>query len=83
MPGEIKVFTVPNCGRCRAVKEFLQARGLDFIEVNVEKNFSALREMVRRSGSREVPVTFVGDEFVIGFDRAGLERLLNGFGPES
>jgi len=81
MPGEIKVFTVPNCGRCRAVKALLASRGLGFTEISVEKNFSALREMIRRSGSREVPVTLVDDQFAVGFDRAVLERLLTGCRP--
>jgi S1-C subfamily serine protease len=34
--------------------------------------------MVRRSGQRGVPVTTVGDEVIVGFDRPRLERVVAG-----
>jgi glutaredoxin len=62
---EIRMFTVPDCGRCQAVKEFLKRRGLDYEEINVAGNFTGLREMIRLSGSRTVPVTAVGPEWCL------------------
>jgi S1-C subfamily serine protease len=32
--------------------------------------------MIRRSGQRGVPVTIIGDNVVVGFDRPKLERIL-------
>lgn len=32
--------------------------------------------MIRRSGQQGVPVTVIGDEVVVGFDRPRLERIL-------
>ena len=74
--GEIKVYTVANCGRCQAVKEFLRAAGAPFSEVVVEGNFAALREMVRLSKSKIVPVTVRGDMVVIGYQPDELNRLI-------
>ena len=74
MPGEpaVKIYTTPGCGRCLAVKHFLDERGVAFNEIPVEGNFSGLREMVRLSKSKQVPVTALGDAFVIGFDPEAL-----------
>ena len=33
-------------------------------------------ELLRRTGQLAVPVILVGDDVVVGFDRARLERLL-------
>ena len=73
---EIKVYTVAQCGRCQAVKDYLMAAGTPFTEVVVEGNFKALRQMVRQSGSRTVPVTVRGDMTVIGYDPDALRRLI-------
>jgi glutaredoxin len=72
----VRVFTVPDCGRCRVVMKFLEDKNIAYETVSVENNFPALREMIRRTGSRTVPVTFVGEEFMIGMDLEALERLL-------
>lgn len=75
-PDEIKVYTVADCGRCQAVKDFLRAAGAPFSEVVVEGNFAALRKMVRLSRSKTVPVTVRGDMVVIGFRPDELMRLI-------
>ncbi|MBU2552285.1 MAG: hypothetical protein KKB20_27990 [Proteobacteria bacterium] len=72
----IRLFTVPGCGKCRALKASIEARGWTCQEVNVAGSFGALREMVRLSGAREVPVAVVGDAVVVGPDVAALDRLL-------
>lgn len=36
--------------------------------------------MIRRSGQQGVPVTVIGDEVVVGFDQARLERILGQIG---
>jgi len=41
---------------------------------------AAAEEMVQRSGQMGVPVTIIGDQVVVGFDRARLDRLLGGGG---
>lgn len=74
---DIKIFTVSDCGRCLAIKQRLDALGLPYTEINVSGNMPGLREMIRRSGSRQVPVTLVGEDVVIGPDLARLDAALN------
>ncbi len=73
----IKVYTVPACGRCQVVKDHLDRAGLEFQEIDVAGNFAGLREMIRISGSRQVPVTVTGTDFVVGPDLAALTRLIS------
>ena len=42
----------------------------------VDVDRAAAIEMIRKSGQRGVPVTVIGDEVVVGFDRPRLERIL-------
>lgn len=72
----IAVYTTPTCPYCRQVKEFLSRRGLKFTEYDVSQDKAAADEMIRKSGQMGVPVITVGDQVVVGFDRARLEQLL-------
>jgi len=58
------------------VKEFLSQKGVPYVEKYVDQDRAAAIEMIRRSGQQGVPVTVIGDEVVVGFDRPRLERIL-------
>lgn len=58
------------------MKEFLSQRGVPWTEKYVDEDRAAAIEMIRRSGQQGVPVTVIGDEVVVGFDRRKLERIL-------
>lgn len=58
------------------MKEFLSQRGVQWTEKFVDQDRAAAIEMIRRSGQQGVPVTVIGDEVVVGFDRPRLERIL-------
>jgi S1-C subfamily serine protease len=58
------------------VKEFLSQRGVGFVEKDVSRDQAAALNMVRHTGQQGVPVTEIDGQFVVGFDRPRLERLL-------
>ena len=58
------------------MKEFLSQKGINWTEKYVDDDRSAAIEMIRRSGQQGVPVTVIGDEVVVGFDRPKLERIV-------
>ncbi len=72
----LKVFTIPNCGECQAVKDFLRQQGVDFTELDVAGNFGNLRQMRRLTDGRRVPVTVLAEDVVVGYDPAALTALL-------
>ncbi len=57
------------------MKEFLSQKGIAFTERDVSQDERALAEL-EALGVMATPATVIGDQVVIGFDRAKLERLL-------
>lgn len=58
------------------MKEFLSQKGIDFKEYDISDNPVAAQELARRSGQLGVPVTFIDNEMIIGFDQPRLEETL-------
>jgi len=73
---KVIVFTSPSCSWCRTIKQYFQSRKIAFREVDVSRDASAARDLVRRTGQQGVPVTLINNRPVIGFDKAQLDRLL-------
>jgi S1-C subfamily serine protease len=59
------------------VKEFLSQRNIPYTEKYVDRDRDAAIEMIRRSGQQGVPVTVLGDQVIVGFDRPKLERAVS------
>ena len=83
MPGQDKtkqprvlVFTAPTCGFCRTVKQYLRQHHIRFKEIDISRDASAARDVVRRTHQQGVPVIYIGSKFVLGFDRPKIDKLL-------
>ena len=74
---QIKLFTRSLCGWCLDAKEYLQARGLAFEEVDVGKDPAAKEEMIRLSGQRYVPTIVVDGKVLANFDADQLAKFLD------
>ena len=48
-----------------------------FTDVDVSRDQSAAREMMRRTGQMGVPVILINNQPIVGFDRSKIQRLLN------
>jgi glutaredoxin len=57
------------------VKGFLSENGISFVERDVAEDPAALREL-EELGIMTTPVVRIGEEVVVGFDRARLAALL-------
>lgn len=73
---KVTVYTTPTCAFCHAVKEWLGQKQVDFEEIDVSQNQQAAQDMVQKTGQMGVPVTFIDDTFVVGFDQPKLEEAL-------
>jgi len=72
----IKIYTTPTCPYCRKAKEYFRSLGLKFQEVDVSKDPREAELMFRKTGQLGVPVIEIGNNIVIGFDKAKIDRLL-------
>ena len=86
----IILYTTDFCGYCRAAKQLLLRKGLDFEEVDVGANHELRIEMVQRAGGRRmVPQIFIDDAPIGGYqelaqlDREGRLDILLSNGRDS
>lgn len=57
-------------------KDYFKANGVEYTEYNVAEDIEKRKEMVERSGQMGVPVIFIGEDMVVGFDEAEIASLL-------
>jgi glutaredoxin len=57
------------------VKEFLSREGVAFQTKNVDEDEQAYRELIQK-GYRTIPVTFIGDTAIKGFDEGALRAAI-------
>lgn len=63
----IEIYTSRTCGYCRAAKQLLQSRGLQYTEYDVTVDDEKRMEMMRRSNRRTVPQIFIDGESIGGY----------------
>ena len=72
----IKVFTTKTCPWCIKVKEYLKEKKIDFENIDVAENREAAMEMVRKSGQMGVPVTQIGEKYIVGYNPEAIDEEL-------
>lgn len=57
-------------------KEYFKSKGIEYEDVNVAGNVEKQKELVQKSGQFGVPVIFIDDKMILGFDREKINNLL-------
>jgi methionine-S-sulfoxide reductase len=73
----VKVFATPGCTGCRAVKELLKSKNVEFAEIDMAADEVARNFVIEKTGHISSPIVQIGDEFIVGFDRKKIESLLS------
>ena len=76
MDKTVTIYSTPTCHFCQMTKDFLKEKGIAYTEFNVSHDLEKRQEMIQKSGQMGVPVIFVGEEMVIGFDQGRLASML-------
>lgn len=71
----IKIYTSNTWPHCHTAKAYFAEKNLQFEEKNVSTDMGARKELISK-GFMGVPVIYVDDEAIVGFDKAKLEELL-------
>src|ERR1700750_2006862 len=77
MGSDLTLYSRAMCSWCIDAKDFLQARGYKFVEVDVGRNRAAYQEMKELSDQSYVPTLVAGEEVLANFDVDQLEQLLS------
>ena len=76
MDKNVTIYTTPTCHFCQMSKEYFKEHNVTYTEHNVAADMEKRQEMIDKSGQMGVPVVFIGEEMIVGFDKRRFDELL-------
>jgi glutaredoxin 3 len=73
---KVTVYGTTWCGYCHAAKQYFDKMGITYKDVDIEKDPLAAAYITQKTQQNGVPVIQIDDDFVIGFDRVKINKLL-------
>ena len=73
---EVIVYSSNTCPYCTLAKNYLEEKGIAYIEKNVQTDKEARSELMNM-GHMGVPVLVTDGEQIVGFDKDRLETILD------
>ncbi len=79
---QVKLYALSTCPYCRMTRRYLDENNVeyDLTEVDMlegKEKDDAVAEVRRISGGASFPVVIVGDEVIVGFNKARIKELLD------
>ncbi len=72
---KVQIYTSSYCPYCIRAKQLLDSKGVEYDEVNLDKNPEKKLETMQMFNWRTVPIILIGDELIGGYDQlVSLER---------
>ncbi len=83
---DVIIYRTSWCGYCKKAAAYLKAKGVKFVEKDIEKDPNARKDMLARaqragvpqSSLQGVPILAVRGKIITGFDRGAIDRALGG-----
>jgi glutaredoxin 3 len=72
----ITIYSANWCAFCHAAKDYLDKKGVQYVEKDVEADPANAREAVDKSGQTGIPVIDIDGTIIIGFDRPKIDAVL-------
>jgi glutaredoxin len=57
-------------------KQYLDQRGVPYVEKDVDESMTNMQEAVEKSGQRGIPVIDIDGQIIVGFDRPKIDAAL-------
>lgn len=72
------IYSTTWCAYCKMVKQYLDDKGVTWVEKDIENDAAAHEELMEKIGGdfRGVPVSDVNGTMVLGFDRPSIDAAL-------
>ena len=77
MKKKVIIYSTPTCHYCNLAKEFFAENAIKYEVFDVQSDLAKRKEMMDKSGQMGVPVIFVDNTMVMGFDEDKLRDLLD------
>ncbi|NLY86777.1 MAG: glutaredoxin family protein [Tissierellia bacterium] len=72
---DVTIYTSNTCPYCISAKNYLEEKGIEYTEKNVQTDREARKELMDM-GHMGVPVLIINGEEVVGFDKERIDSLL-------
>lgn len=72
----VTMYSTAWCGVCKRARSYFEEKRIAFVEHDVDEDRQARAEYERLNPRRSVPTIKIGDEVVIGFSAAAVEKAL-------
>ncbi len=76
----VRVYSTPTCPWCDKVKEYLKGLDVFYESVDVRADRETARKIIAKTGQRAVPITEIGETYIVGFDRPRIDEALKASG---
>jgi glutaredoxin 3 len=64
---KVKIYTTSYCGYCDSAKRFFEQKNIAYEAIDISSDHDLRQELSTKHKWRTVPMIFIGDEFVGGF----------------
>lgn len=65
------------CPKCQELKKILEDNNIDFEYIDLLDDSRLIEMVVEKTGQRTVPITNIDKEWIAGFDKEKIFKLLN------
>lgn len=72
---KVVVYSSDTCPYCTLAKDYLTELGVEYEEKNIQRDNEARKELMEM-GHMGVPVIVIGEEEIVGFDKAKIDDIL-------
>lgn len=72
----VTIYSTPTCHFCHVAKEFFKKNNVAFTDYDVSTDQAKRAEMIEKSGQMGVPVIFIDNEMIVGFNESTLKQML-------
>jgi glutaredoxin-like YruB-family protein len=73
---EVIIYTSDTCHYCHEAKHFFEENNIEYTEKNASQNPDYARELVEKTEQMAVPVIYVGEQMILGFNQNALKQAL-------
>jgi glutaredoxin 3 len=73
---KVVIYGAEWCPPCHTAKNYLKSRKIAYGYINVDEKPEAGREIAIKTGWTAIPIIQIGNEYILGFDRAKLDGAL-------
>jgi glutaredoxin-like YruB-family protein len=77
---DVIIYSTDWCGFCRMAKQYLDGKGIPYVEKNIEADKAAYDELMEKiqGNFMGVPVIDIHGDIILGFDRPKIDASLAG-----